>query len=128
MAEHNGLVFNSRKCTIQQPQITFYVTVFTHHGMKPNPAKVYTLQDLPTPVNQKNYINFFSLINYLQSLIPDLSDKTVFLRAQTFNRDWNPSTDSSTKPSIIMTEKNQHQLVWTWCNTTTRWPLNSICQ
>ena len=45
----NGLVFNSRKCVISKPQITFYGTIFSAQGMKPDPIKIQALQDLPTP-------------------------------------------------------------------------------
>ena len=36
--EH-GIIFNSTKCQIRQPQITFYGTVFTAQGMWPEPSK-----------------------------------------------------------------------------------------
>ena len=54
----NGLVFNSNKCHISQPEFTFCGTVFTANGMKPDPIKVQALQDLPTPENQKNSNHF----------------------------------------------------------------------
>ena len=49
IASKNGLVFNSRKCHISKPQITFYGTIFSAQGMKPDPIKIQALQDLPTP-------------------------------------------------------------------------------
>ena len=49
----NRLIFNSHKCSIRQPQITFYGSIFTSQGMKPNPTKIQALQDLPTPENHK---------------------------------------------------------------------------
>ena len=45
----NGLVFNSKICHIRKLQITFYGTIFTVNGMKPDPIKVQALQDLSTP-------------------------------------------------------------------------------
>ena len=48
-----GLVFNSRKCQISKPQITFFVTIFSARRMKPDPIKIQSLQDLLTPQNQK---------------------------------------------------------------------------
>ena len=48
-AQEHGLVFNNSKCSIHQPQISFYGTIFTAQGMIPDPAKVQALQDLPTP-------------------------------------------------------------------------------
>ena len=48
-ASAKGLVFNSRKCQISKPQITFFGTIFSAKGMKPDPIKIQALQDLPTP-------------------------------------------------------------------------------
>ena len=42
-ASKNGLVFNSHKCSIRQPQITFYGAIFTPKGMKPDPTKIQAL-------------------------------------------------------------------------------------
>ena len=56
----NGLVFNSHKCSIRKPQITFYGAIFAAQGMKPDPAKVQALQDLPTPENQKQLQSFYA--------------------------------------------------------------------
>ena len=36
-----------------QSQISFYGTIFTVQGMRPDPAKVQALQDLPAPQNPK---------------------------------------------------------------------------
>ena len=62
-ASKNGLVFNSSKCHISQPQITFYSAIFTANGMKPDPAKVQALQDLPTSENHTKLQSFLGLIN-----------------------------------------------------------------
>ena len=77
-ASKNGLAFNSQKCSITQPQIIFHGEIFTAQGMKPDPVKIQALQDLPTPENHKQLQSFLCLINYLQSLLPDLASKTTF--------------------------------------------------
>ena len=43
IAQDHGLVFNSNKCSIHQPQISFYGAIFTVQGMKPDPVKVQAL-------------------------------------------------------------------------------------
>ena len=63
--------------------------------MKPDPAKVQALQDLPAPQNPKQFQSFLGLINYLYPFLPGLASKTNFLRQQVTNWDWNPSTDQS---------------------------------
>ena len=52
-APKNGLIFNSDKCSIRQPQSTFYGAIFTTQGTKPDPVKIQALQDLPTPEKHK---------------------------------------------------------------------------
>ena len=92
-AQDHGLVFNSNKCSICQPQISFYGAIFTVQDMKPDPAKVQALQDLPAPHNPKQLQCFLGLFNYLHPFLPGLSSKTTFLGEQVTNWDWNPSTD-----------------------------------
>ena len=60
--------------------------------MQPNPTKIQTLQDLPTPESPVKLQSFLGLINYLQPLIPWLANNTTFLWEQTAQWDWNPST------------------------------------
>ena len=81
-AKTHGIVFNSTKHHIRQPQIAFYGAVFTSQGMQPDPAKIQALQDLPAPDSQTKLQYFLSLINYLQPFIPGLSNKTMFLQEQ----------------------------------------------
>ena len=94
-AQGHGLVFNSSKCVICKSQISFYGAIFTAQGMRPDPAKVQALQDLPAPQNPKQLQSFLGLINYLQPFLPNLAAKTTFLREQVTNSDWNPSTNQA---------------------------------
>ena len=97
-ATQQGLVFNSSKCATCQSQISFYDAIFTVQGMKPEPANIQVLQDLPVPEYSKQLLSFVGLINYLQPFLPDLASKTTFPREQVTNWDWNPSTDQDTTP------------------------------
>ena len=94
-AQGQGLVFNRSKCAIGQSQISFYGTLFTVQGMRPDAAKVQALQDLPAPQKPKQLQSFLGLINYLQPFLPSVASKTTFLRQQVTNWDWNPSTDQA---------------------------------
>ena len=94
-AKTNGIVFNSTKYHIRQPQIAFYGTVFTGQGMQPDPVKIQAIQDLPAPDLQTRLQSFLGLINYLQPFIPGPSNKTMFLCKQLAQWDWNPSTDAA---------------------------------
>ena len=79
-AQGQGLVFHSSKYAICQSQISFYGAIFTVQGMRPDPAKVQALQDLPVPQNPKQLQSYLGLINYLQPFLPSLAFKTTFLR------------------------------------------------
>ena len=94
-AKTHGIVFNSTKCHIRQPQIAFYDAVFTGQGMQPDPSKIQALKDFPAPDSQIKLQSFLGLINYLQPFIPGLSTKTAFLQKQLSQWDWNPSTDAA---------------------------------
>ena len=94
-AKEHGIIFNSTKCSIRQPQIAFYGAVFTAQGMQPDPSKVQALQGLSTPNSQAKLQSFLGLINYLQPFNPGLSAKTSFLLEQLAMWDWNPSTDAA---------------------------------
>ena len=94
-AQDHGLVFNSNKCSIHQPQISFHGAIFTAQGMKPDPVKVQALQDLPAPHIHKQFQSFLGLVNYLQPFIPSIASKTTFLCEQVTNWHWNPSTNQS---------------------------------
>ena len=59
-----------------------YGTVFIANGMKPDPIKVQTLQDLPTLKNQKQLQSFLALVNCLQLFLPNITPKTTFLMEQ----------------------------------------------
>ena len=131
-AQGQGLVFNSSKYAFHQSKISFYGTIFTVQGMRPDPAKVKALQDLPAPQNPKQLQSFISLVNYLQPFLPSLASKTTFLREQVTNWDWNPSTDQAfnclkswvckmllkttltyydhTKPLILQTDASEYGL------------------
>ena len=94
-AKEHGIMFNSTKFQIRQPQIAFYGAVFTAKGMWLDPSKIQALQDLPTPNSQAKLQSFLGLINYLQSFIPGLSSKTTFLWKQLAKWDWNPLMDAA---------------------------------
>ena len=81
-AKDHGIVFNSTKFHIRQPQTAFYGAFFTAQGTWLDPFKIQALQDLPTPDLQTKLQSFLGLINYLQPFTPGLYTKTVFLQEQ----------------------------------------------
>ena len=94
-AKTHGIVFNSTKCHIRQPQIAFYGAVFTGQGMWLDPSKIQAFYDLTAPDSQNKLQFSLGLINYLQPFISGLSAKTSFLQEQLSQWDWDPLTDAA---------------------------------
>ena len=82
-ARKNGLVFNSNKCDLNKQSVSFFGVMFTDHGIKPDPAKIQALRELPTPHNVEDLRKFLGLLTYLSPFIPKLADKAAPLRALT---------------------------------------------
>ena len=129
-AQEHGIVFNSTKCQIRQPQIAFYGMVFTAQGMWPDASKIQALQDLPTPNSQAKLQSFLGLINYLQPSIPSLSAKTIVLMNSLLSGTGTPQQvqlSSTSKPGSVRPSSRLP-----WCTMTGlnllwyRWTLVSM--
>ena len=46
-ANKDGLIFNGKKYNIRKTEVSFYGAVFTKDSIKPDPAEVQAIQDLP---------------------------------------------------------------------------------
>ena len=76
MAQKEGLVFNSKKCTIKQESVMFFGGVFLAEGYSPNPEKIQGICEM-TPHQMKQELqSFLGAVNYLQMFIPHLSSNT----------------------------------------------------
>ena len=60
-ASKYGIIFDSSKCQIMQPQIASYGAVFTAKGMLLDPSKRQAIQGLPTPIAPLNLIPFWDV-------------------------------------------------------------------
>ena len=79
-ARDKGIVFNYNKCSINQPEISFFGHVYTKNGIKPDPKKVQAIHDLVEPSNCSELQSFLGLITYLSPFIKNLSEQTSVLR------------------------------------------------
>ena len=64
--EH-GLVFNSKKCAIKAPQISFFGTIYDVRGVHPDPKKVEDIQMIPTPESKTELQEFLGIVTYMGS-------------------------------------------------------------
>ena len=76
VAQKEGLVFNSKKCTIKQESITFFGGVFSAEGYSPDPEKIQGISEMTPPQMKQELQSFLGAVNYLQTFVPHLSSNT----------------------------------------------------
>ena len=81
VAQKEGLVFNSKKCTIKQESITFFGRVFSAEGYSPDPEKIQGISKMTPPQMKQKLQSFLGAVNYLQTFVPHLSLNTEPLQA-----------------------------------------------
>ena len=68
--------------------------LITANGLRPDPAKVEAVPDMPPPVDKEGVHRFLGFVTYLSKFIPNLSEVDTPLR-QLFKRDvefaWHPA-------------------------------------
>ena len=81
MAQKEGLVFNSKKCTIKQESVTFFGGVFSAEGYSPDLEKIQGISKMTPPQMKQELQSFLGAVNYLQTFVPHLSLNTEPLQA-----------------------------------------------
>lgn len=79
-AKERGLVFNSDKCLIRQPEISFFGNIYSKDGIRPDPAKIQGIQSMPVPQDKEDLQRFLGMMTYLSSFIPSFSKHSQPLR------------------------------------------------
>jgi hypothetical protein len=79
-AEKHGLVFNSSKCDIGVPKITFFGNDYGADGIHPSPEKIQDLRASQEPACKDDLQRFLGFIQFLAPFIPKLADKAAPLR------------------------------------------------
>ena len=82
-ARSHGLVLNKNKCHIKVPEITFFGSVYSRDGVKPDPARTQEIKDLTAPNNKQQVMSFLGMIQYMSAHISHLSDLTAPFRELT---------------------------------------------
>ena len=80
VSREHGLVFNSKKCGIKAPQISFFGTIYDEKGVHPDPKKIEDIQMIPTPESTTELQEFLSIVTYMGSFVLNLSQNTAILR------------------------------------------------
>ena len=59
-----GLRLNKDKCYFRQPELPYLGEVVTAQGVKPDPAKVRAIEDMPTPKDQSDLQRILGLVTH----------------------------------------------------------------
>ncbi|GFO29208.1 transposon ty3-i Gag-Pol polyprotein [Plakobranchus ocellatus] len=76
VCKERGLVFNSDKCYIKQPQISFYGLIWDENGVHPDPQKCDNIKEKQAPTSVKELQQFLGMIQYMSPFISNLSTYT----------------------------------------------------
>ena len=68
-----GLKLNLKKCVWRQPEVTFLGHKFSKDGVRPDPAKVKAIVDMPAPTSVHELQQIRGMINYIGIFIPNLA-------------------------------------------------------
>lgn len=75
-----NLRLNFEKTNLRQSQVTYVGHMLTEHGLKPDPAKVQAVNDMPKPSSKEDVRRFLGFITYLGKFLPNLSGESLPLR------------------------------------------------
>ena len=81
VAQKEGLIFNSKKCTIKQESVTFFGGVFSAEGYSPDLEKIQGISEMTPPQMKQELQSFLGGVNYLQMFVPYLNSNTEPLQA-----------------------------------------------
>ena len=88
-AQECNLKFNLKKLKLRKKSITYMGHLLTCDGLKPDPAKVEAVQNMPKLENVNDVQRFIGFVNYLSRFLPRLSDLCEPLRRLTDkNAEW----------------------------------------
>ena len=81
VAKKEGLIFNSKKCTIKQESVTFFGGVFSVKGYSPDLEKIQGISEMTPPHTKQELHSFLNAVNYLQTFVSHLSSNMEPLQA-----------------------------------------------
>ena len=64
-----GLKFNPKKRKLCVPRVSFVGRVFSAEGLKPDPVKIRTISEMPSPSDKKYLLRIVGTVNYLNKFI-----------------------------------------------------------
>ena len=96
----NNLKLNKSKCIIGVKELIFLGDLITAEGIKPDPAKISAIKNIPRPQSKQDVQRFLGMVTYLAKWVPELSEKSAPLRQllnQKVQWDWAQPQEESWK-------------------------------
>ena len=78
-----GITANPTKCVFGEREIRFWGMIVCDEGIRPDPEKVRSLENLDTPTNKEELVSFLCMMQSNSDFIPGFSKKAAFLREMT---------------------------------------------
>ena len=75
-----GIKLNKEKCKFRLSEVSFMGHVKSEEGLKPDPAEIQGVQEMPSPESKQDVKRLLGMVNYLQKCAPNLSEATAPLR------------------------------------------------
>ncbi|XP_055527133.1 uncharacterized protein K02A2.6-like [Wyeomyia smithii] len=70
--EEFGFTIRPEKCSFGQQQIRYLGHLLDRHGLRPDPAKIQVIKDLPPPKDITGVRSFLGAINYYGKYVPNM--------------------------------------------------------
>ena len=80
-ARERNIKFNKTKIQLRVPEVKYLGHIIVKSGLRPDPAKVSAINDMPPPESKTDLQRILGMINYLGQFIPNLSQITAPLRS-----------------------------------------------
>lgn len=78
-----NLKLNKDKIKLAKTEVSYIGHLITNNGLKPDPAKVEAVKNMPKPTDVAGVQRFIGFVNYLSKFLPGLSDACEPLRKLT---------------------------------------------
>ncbi|KAK2715992.1 hypothetical protein QYM36_010526 [Artemia franciscana] len=79
-ARQKGVKFNRSKCQITVQSVCYFGHIISNAGIKPDPKKLCTINDLLTPKSKEELQTLLGMLNFLLRYIPNLATQNRPLR------------------------------------------------
>ncbi|KAL5479357.1 hypothetical protein EMCRGX_G022870 [Ephydatia muelleri] len=82
-ARECNLKLNREKLRLHMPEVLYIGHIISANGIRPDPAKVTAIQEMPEPAGVSDVPRFLGMCNYLSRYVPRLSEVSEPLRRLT---------------------------------------------